>query len=102
VSSVLKNTENFDPIYASDIEWMSDAACLGMDVNMFFPTEGQNLSPEVKALCNSCTVRVNCYIYAEQHYIDHGTFGGMSAQQRKESRRTTGRTSPRFQEIVKL
>ena len=102
MSSVLKNTENFDPIYGSDVEWMSDAACLGMDVNMFFPTEGQNISSEVKALCNSCKVKTDCYIYAEQYYIDHGTFGGMSAQQRKDSRRITGRTSARFKGTVKL
>jgi WhiB family redox-sensing transcriptional regulator len=96
----IRNTENFDPIYGKDVAWMKDAACLGMDVDLFFPEDGQNLSVKARNACKSCTVRSECYIYAEQHFIDHGTFGGMTAQQRHDQRRVIGRTSKKFQEMV--
>lgn len=100
MTNKIRNTENFDPIFFEDVKWMKDAACLGMDVDIFFPEDGQNLSEVVKRTCNSCKVRTECYIYAEQHFIDHGTFGGMTPQVRKQQRRITGRSSKKFQEIV--
>jgi len=86
----------------TDTKWMRKAACHGMDVNMFFPTDGVNLPDSVRAICNSCPVKMNCFIYAESNYIDHGTFGGMSAGERKDKRKTHGRTSSRFEKYVKM
>ena len=86
----------------TDTKWMAKAACHGMDVNIFFPTDGVNLSNSVKDICNRCPVKVNCFVYAESNFIDHGTFGGMSAGQRKDKRKTHGRTSARFQRYVEM
>jgi len=100
VSSGLKNSENFDPIFGKDVDWMSDAACLGMDVDLFFPEDGKAMGEVAKKTCNSCSVKTDCYIFAEQHFIDHGIFGGMSPYQRQTQRRVSGRSSKKFKEIV--
>lgn len=73
-----------------------------MDVNIFFPTDGVNVSDSVKDICNSCSVKLECFVYAESNFIDHGTFGGMSAGERKEKRKTHGRTSTRFSKYVEM
>lgn len=85
------------------IAWMSDAACKGLDVNMFFDTystTSTNVSPEVKAMCDSCSVKWECYVYAEENHLDYGVFGGLSASQRSNRRKTTGRTSRGFGRIA--
>ena len=43
--------------------WRVDAACLGLDVDMFFPGQGEKYE-EVKAICASCPVAEPCREYA--------------------------------------
>jgi WhiB family redox-sensing transcriptional regulator len=87
-------------IEEADIAWMNKAACSGMDINLFFPSDGVNLSREIKAVCDGCPVKMNCYIYAEKNHLDYGAFGGMSARERHDSRGTQGRSSYRFQRLI--
>jgi WhiB family redox-sensing transcriptional regulator len=87
-------------IKESDINWMNKAACREMDISLFFPSDGMNLSKEVREVCNSCPVKVHCYIYAEKNYLDYGAFGGMSAKERHEKRKIQGRNSHKFKKIA--
>lgn len=83
-----------------DIEWMNKAACLGMDINKFFPEFGEEVSQDVKLICSACPVSKDCYIFAERHYIDEGVFGGLSPRQRESRRKKTGRTSDSFRTVA--
>lgn len=87
-------------IYEGDIRWMSKAACQGMNVSLFFPSDGVNVSKEIREVCNTCPVKINCFVYAEKNYLDYGAFGGMSARQRHDSRTTQGRNSRKFQSLI--
>lgn len=87
-------------IVESDINWMDKASCKEMDISLFFPSDGMNLTKEVKEVCSNCVVKTNCYIYAEKNHLDYGSFGGMSARERRDSRRTQGRTSRKFQSLI--
>lgn len=65
-------------------EWMNDAACRGMDSELFFPGRGE-ATADVKAICGACPVRVECQDYAigtEQF----GIWGGLSERERKRIR----------------
>jgi WhiB family redox-sensing transcriptional regulator len=93
-------TSKAEPIYGNDVNWMSKAACKGMDVNMFFSPDGVNIPSEVRTLCDACPVNTQCYVYAERYYIDDGTFGGLSPSQRRNKRKTHGRLSKKFNKLV--
>lgn len=65
---------------------MDDAACAGMDPDVFFPERGGSQQP-AKAMCAVCPVRAECLEYALTFKIKHGTWGGMSERERRGLRR---------------
>jgi len=87
-------------IKESDIRWMERASCKGMDISLFFPSDGVNLSKDIKAICDGCPVKMSCYVYAEKNHLDYGAFGGMSAKERYDHRRSQGRNSHQFKRFV--
>lgn len=70
-------------------EWMTAAACNGVDLNLFFPAPGQSTA-EAVAYCRRCPVRTECLNYALQypHRDLPGIWGGLSENQRNKLRRT--------------
>lgn len=69
-------------------EWKADAACRGMDTNLFFPAKGDHRAMlHVRAICNGCTVREQCLDYAVQLGEKFGVWGGLSERQRRAVRR---------------
>lgn len=70
-------------------EWMTAAACNGVDLNLFFPAPGQSTA-EAVAYCRRCPVRTQCLDYALQypHRDLPGIWGGLSENQRNKLRRT--------------
>ena len=64
--------------------WRDDAACRGLDPELFFPeryhTEGVELA---KAVCETCPVTSECLRYAVEIREDLGIFGGMTVNERK-------------------
>ena len=64
--------------------WRLDAACRGMDTDMFFPARGESLTP-IRAVCARCPVRDRCL--DEHLHETHGFWGGMSAKEREAERR---------------
>lgn len=67
--------------------WTLDAACRGMDVDMFFPARGEPLAA-IRAICARCPVRDRCL---DEHLMEtHGFWGGMSERERRTERRRRG------------
>lgn len=68
-----------------DVQWQDDAACQGMDTNIFFP--GRGVGPHLaKKVCRACTVSDPCLSYALRNEIPLnrvGVWGGMSADERE-------------------
>lgn len=62
--------------------WMVDAACRGMNPDLFFPTRGAS-PDEARAVCGRCTVVDDCLTFAVRHRIHEGIWGGHSARERR-------------------
>ena len=67
-----------------DPEWQRQAACLGMDPDLFFPPPGDP-AVRAKAACARCPVRDECLEAGWREPA--GIFGGMSAKERRRIRR---------------
>jgi WhiB family redox-sensing transcriptional regulator len=72
-------------------DWMADAQCKGMEVDLFFPERGRDVS-KARAVCAECPVQAQCRDYAIDQGIHHGIWGAMSERQRRSVRRS-GRPS---------
>lgn len=67
--------------------WMANAACAGMDSELFFPTIRGNGAVSVKRramrVCEGCVVKSRCLQRAEDNYEEHGVWGGVDFSQRR-------------------
>lgn len=70
--------------------WTREAACRGMDPNIFFLTTGDSY-PEIayaKSICNSCPVIDNCLEFGLKYHTSnndyaHGIWGGLTLRERR-------------------
>ena len=69
-----------------ELRWQDQAACLGMDPDLFFPERGAS-TREAKSICRSCMVRVDCLEFALRNGEKFGIWGGMSERERRRIRR---------------
>lgn len=67
-------------------EWQANAACAGMDVELFFT---RHIGAEVRAVCLGCPVRAHCLGLALSYPVSAsmGFFGGTTQQQRVRIKR---------------
>lgn len=80
--------ENFIPPFI-DRTWMKQAACRGLDPDMFFPP--QHSPGDVRAaiaVCKECPVRDDCFNYAVEIGEETGIWGGRSEKDFRAARRT--------------
>lgn len=57
-------------------DWTNDAACNGMETNLFFPIAAKKSTRDVRKLCDEvCPVRVDCIQHAVI-YNEDGIWGG--------------------------
>lgn len=70
----------------SSQSWYADAACKGVDVNVFFRGTAESNKQATKNFCDLCPVRTECLEDALQYPpIDqYGLAGGLSAHERKK------------------
>lgn len=77
---------------APNVHWREDAACAGMDTEIFFPMasgdphhiEAVQLQIRVaKAICNDCPVVASCLQEAIRLGDVHGIFGGLTGKERR-------------------
>lgn len=69
-----------------DRAWQSDAKCLGVNPDLFFPERGAS-TKEAKSVCRECAVRDNCLEYAIRNNEKFGIWGGLSERERRRIRR---------------
>ena len=77
-------------VFVNPPEWMTEAACAGADLDLFFPNQGNSNNAEALAYCHRCPVRTQCLEYA-LGYADRdlpGIWGGLNENQRNKLRRT--------------
>src|SRR5690606_28754178 len=61
----------------NDPSWRNNAACLGVDSNVFFPGRGAK-GTEAKQICGGCPVREECLEYALRTRPVYGIWGGLN------------------------
>jgi WhiB family transcriptional regulator, redox-sensing transcriptional regulator len=82
---------------AEQYDWMTDAACIEIGTEAFFPvavSSGPNRAATKAArICHEqCPVKTDCLQFALTNGLEHGIFGGFTEQQRRPLRPPTGRT----------
>ena len=72
-------------------DWQLKAACRGPQAIVFFPPprperreEKRQREADAKAICTTCAVRGECLAYALDIREQHGIWGGLSENERKE------------------
>lgn len=63
-------------------EWHLDAACRGMDTDLFFPYRGESLK-KAKAICTQCPVQEECLTWAIEENEKFGIWGGLNERNRR-------------------
>lgn len=70
-------------------DWQKDAACLGMDPDMFFHPWGDTPSNRLEreklavAVCNGCVVIERCRQWALEVREPYGVWGGLTEDERR-------------------
>lgn len=72
--------------YRSLESWRADAACRGVDPNVFFPLADEEAG-SAKAICATCPVRDDCLDYALATRQGDGVWGGLTEVERRRLRR---------------
>jgi WhiB family redox-sensing transcriptional regulator len=67
--------------------WMKDANCKNMEIDLFFVENGANIPRFTKEVCDACPVLDECAWFANETSADHGIFAGMSPRVRRQWRR---------------
>jgi WhiB family redox-sensing transcriptional regulator len=87
---------------ADDWEWQEQAACRGLDTEMFFHPDGErgprrrNREAAAKAICATCPVMQACRTQALALHEPYGIWGGLSEDDREAiiNRRAHRRVEP--------
>ena len=68
-------------------DWRADAACVGENLEVFFPLGDQAthhaLSNQAKEICGRCPVMTTCRAWALRTSPEFGIFGGLTAHERR-------------------
>ncbi len=68
--------------------WQTDAACQGLDTELFFPGRGEHTAiTAAKEICRSCAIRDECLESALAAGEKFGIWGGTSERERRVLRR---------------
>ncbi|MEV0241561.1 WhiB family transcriptional regulator [Streptomyces sp. NPDC050674] len=70
--------------------WLREAACVGVDPELFFPLVERDGDPQVTealAVCRCCPVLLPCRVWAIEQGEDAGIWGATTAAQRRAIRR---------------
>ena len=75
-------------------DWHRDAACRGVDPNLFFPERGAS-ADEARAICATCPVKEPCHEAGRFEY--YGVWGGTTRKERQlaEKGHTSGKPPTR-------
>jgi WhiB family redox-sensing transcriptional regulator len=65
-----------------DDHWREQAACLGIDPQVFYPADDDE-AEQARAICANCEVRVECLEYALARREKDGVWGGATERDRR-------------------
>jgi WhiB family transcriptional regulator, redox-sensing transcriptional regulator len=75
-------------------DWRYDAACKGIEPNLFFPVGNTDPALEqterAKEVCRNCTVQAFCLKYALDTREPFGIWGGATEEERRKMLRQRG------------
>jgi WhiB family redox-sensing transcriptional regulator len=69
-------------------DWKDEAACRGVEGDLFFPGDNNQYKPEAFTICNQCPVQERCLMFAMNNHIAYGIWGGMTPPQRNRYKRS--------------
>jgi WhiB family redox-sensing transcriptional regulator len=69
------------PLVSPRTPWFDDAACRGVDTDVFFPVSEAH-AEEAKAICAICPVREECLEFAVETRPPEGVWGGLTPIER--------------------
>lgn len=64
------------------MNWRVEAACRGMNPNVFYPEVGGAAVRIARTICNTCPVQTECLEDARQHREEYGVWGGKTVNER--------------------
>lgn len=70
-------------IEKEDFNWFDEANCKGTDTDSFFIERGEAYPPELKKICDNCSVKRECLNFALK-YNTLGFWGGTSEMDRRQ------------------
>lgn len=73
--------------------WIGHGACRGLDPILFHPERGES-TRDAKAVCATCTVRLECLTWALDTDQKHGIYGGTSERERRRIRQRLAAGQP--------
>jgi WhiB family redox-sensing transcriptional regulator len=79
-------------------EWTHQAVCAQIDPELWFPENGQNVSPTVDATCASCPVRRECLRVGLHE--PHGIWAGFRPDDRERLRARLWNATPEARNTV--
>ena len=78
------------PADTGETKWMADAACVGLDTEMFFVDKGVKVDPLIVKMCNACPVKADCISYAIKYDME-GHWGNTNQRKRQRLRAASNR-----------
>lgn len=82
------------PLARGEQPWRSQAACLHLPTNLFFPighgARARRQAARAKAVCETCPVQAECLDFALAANATYGVFGGLTEEERRELRQLLG------------
>jgi len=78
---------------AADAAWRARGACQGLDAEIFYPEDDEDLAEDAKAVCAGCAVRLACLDHALDNREHQGVWGGATARERRRLLRQRRRTA---------
>jgi WhiB family redox-sensing transcriptional regulator len=80
-----------DLMWEPEVNWRADAACSGINSDLFFPPGDDDPTPEqttkAKEICAQCPVQEACLQYSLATNQAAGVWGGLDAGERRRMRR---------------
>jgi WhiB family redox-sensing transcriptional regulator len=66
----------------TDDDWRDQAACLGLDPQVFYPTTDEE-ADDARRICDACAVKSECLEYALARREKDGIWGGATERDRR-------------------
>ncbi|MET9804664.1 WhiB family transcriptional regulator [Streptomyces sp. NPDC006368] len=85
------------------MDWRHRAACRDEDPDLFFPIGSTGMAllqvEEARSVCRRCPVMERCGTWALENNQEHGVWGGLSEEERRQLKRRRARQARSQREV---